>query len=101
MFQFRILHREFLFRIVDLDLIAPEGDIKQLLGRFAAFLLFLSFWAGVMGLAAAGSRLAPPLRLMAVWTAEHVLISFVCSSSICSPFGRRGWNATPLYAPPR
>lgn len=92
MSQFRILFREFLFRIVDLDLIAPEGDIKQLLGRFAAFLLFLSMWAGVMGLAMAGNRLAPPLRLMAVWTAEHVLIS--TTMLVVGLFAVLSWNST-------
>ena len=33
--QFRILYREFLFRVVDLDLLAPQGDIARLLGQFA------------------------------------------------------------------
>ena len=28
--QFRTLYREFLFRIVDLELLAPQGDITKL-----------------------------------------------------------------------
>jgi CubicO group peptidase (beta-lactamase class C family) len=90
--QFRILYREFLFRVVDLELIAPEGDIKKLLGQFGAILLFLSLWAGVMGLAMAGSRLAPPLRLMGVWTVEHVLIS--TTMLVVGLFAVLSWNST-------
>ena len=41
--QFRVLYREFLFRVVDLELLAPQGDIAKLLGQFAAVLLFQSF----------------------------------------------------------
>ena len=40
--QFRVLYREFLFRVVDLELLSPEGDIGRLLGQFAALLVFLS-----------------------------------------------------------
>lgn len=92
MSQFRILYREFLFRVVDLELIAPEGDIKTLLGQFAAILLSLSLWGGLMGLAMANSRLAPPLRLMAVWTAEHVLIA--TTMLVVGLFAVLSWNYT-------
>jgi hypothetical protein len=33
--QFRVLYREFLFRIVDLELLAQQGDITKLLAQFA------------------------------------------------------------------
>jgi hypothetical protein len=33
--QFRVLFREFLLRLVDLEIRAPGGDIKALLGQFA------------------------------------------------------------------
>jgi hypothetical protein len=75
MSQFRTLYREFLFRVVDLELIAPQGDMTKLLGQFAAFLVFLSLWFALIGVAMSDSRLAPPLRLMAVWTMEHFLIA--------------------------
>ena len=40
--QFRVLYREFLFRMVDLELLSSQGDMSKLLGQFAALLLFLS-----------------------------------------------------------
>jgi len=40
--QFRVLYREFLFRVVDLELLAPQGDIAKLLGQFGAVLICLS-----------------------------------------------------------
>ena len=42
--QFRVLYREFLFRIVDLELLSAhaEGDSRTLLGQFASLLVFCS-----------------------------------------------------------
>jgi len=42
--QFRVLYREFLFRMVDLELLSADalGDSNKLLGQFAALLIFLS-----------------------------------------------------------
>jgi hypothetical protein len=36
--QFRVLYREFLFRIVDLEVLAPQGDVSKLAGQSAALL---------------------------------------------------------------
>jgi CubicO group peptidase (beta-lactamase class C family) len=73
--QFRVLYREFLFRVVDLEILAPEGDITKLLGQFAALLLFLSLWStpAVMGMASASP--VPEIGLIGAWIAEHFLIS--------------------------
>src|SRR5262249_20961986 len=72
--QFRILYREFLFRIVDLELLAPQGDIGKLLGQFAALLVIISLWVLLPAVTVAGS---PPseLALIFTWTAEHFRIS--------------------------
>ena len=53
--QFRILFRHFLFRVIDLDLIAPHGDIRTLLGQFAALLLFLSSGFALASLSSVGT----------------------------------------------
>ena len=39
--QFRVLYREFLFRMVDLELLSADalGDSNKLLGQFAALLI--------------------------------------------------------------
>ncbi|HEY3835567.1 MAG TPA: serine hydrolase domain-containing protein, partial [Bryobacteraceae bacterium] len=72
--QFRILYREFLFRIIDLDLLAPEGDMSKLLGQFAALLLIVGLW--ILLPVAAGAA-APPseMALIVTWAAEHFLIA--------------------------
>jgi hypothetical protein len=40
--QFHVLYREFLFRMVDLEVLSAQGDIKQLLGQFGSILVFFS-----------------------------------------------------------
>lgn len=42
--QFRVLYRQFLFRVVDLEVLSSsaQGDANKLLGRFAALLVFIS-----------------------------------------------------------
>jgi len=40
--QFRILNRDFLSRMVDLDLISAGGDPRALISRFGAMLAALS-----------------------------------------------------------
>ena len=63
--QFRVLYREFLFRMVDLELLSAHalGDSNKLLGQFASLLIFLSMLLsipamgfGLRGSARAGSR---------------------------------------------
>jgi hypothetical protein len=41
--QFRILYRDFLSRMVDLELIATGGDAQGLIVRFGSMLAALSF----------------------------------------------------------
>jgi hypothetical protein len=75
--QFRVLYRQFLFRMVDLELLSPaaQGDINGLLGRFAALLLFVSLWLGFLVLVLGSAKLPPPLRYIAVLAMEHFLIA--------------------------
>jgi CubicO group peptidase (beta-lactamase class C family) len=77
--QFRVLYREFLFRIIDLELLSAhaEGDSRSLVGQLVSLLLFCSLLlAAYAGLWAASVRDAPPLvHLVGAWTMEHFLIS--------------------------
>jgi CubicO group peptidase (beta-lactamase class C family) len=76
--QFRVLYRQFLLRIVDLELIAPQGDIKKLLGQFIALLTIVSVWvlAPLVGIAGTAAASMPPeLALVLGWGVEHFLIS--------------------------
>lgn len=73
--QFRVLYRQFLFRVVDLELLSSQGETSKLLGQFAALLVFigLAFSIGVWSLADAGT--SAPQRLIASWDFEHFLIA--------------------------
>ncbi|HEX4169278.1 MAG TPA: serine hydrolase domain-containing protein [Bryobacteraceae bacterium] len=72
--QFRVLYREFLFRIIDLELLAPQGDISKLLGQFAALLLFVGLWVLLPAVIMSDG---PPseLTLLVTWTTEHFIIA--------------------------
>ncbi|HEX3682052.1 MAG TPA: hypothetical protein VHU83_05865 [Bryobacteraceae bacterium] len=52
--QFRVLYREFLFRIIDLEMLSKhaEGDSRTLLGQFASLLIFASASGGACRVAA-------------------------------------------------
>jgi len=72
--QFRVLFRQFLFRIVDLELLAPEGDLTKLLGHFASLLVFFSVIMALVALFM-GSPPPGPAGIAQCWTMEHFLIS--------------------------
>ena len=75
--QFRVLYREFLFRMVDLDLLSADalGDSNKLLGRFAALLIFISIGLASSALGVGNPRMSPPARLVYTWSAEHFVIA--------------------------
>jgi len=79
--QFRVLYREFLFRIVDLELLSAhaEGDSRTLLGQFASLLVFfsviLAVGAGMWAANVKDGRLPPLWYLIGAWTMEHFLIA--------------------------
>ena len=89
--QFRVLYRQFLFRMVDLELISAQGDISKLLGQFAGLLVFFS------SLLALGAMLfdrrMPPLALQAaLWKTEHFLIS--TTLLVVGLFAVLSWDST-------
>ena len=73
--QFRILYREFLFRIVDLEVLAPQGEVSKLLGQFAALLIFVSLWLSAVALMMSAGRKNPGSGLLMAWVAGHFLIA--------------------------
>jgi len=72
--QFRVLFRQFLFRVVDLELLAPEGDLAKLLGHFASLLVFFSVIMALVALFT-GNPPPGPAGTAQSWTMEHFLIS--------------------------
>jgi hypothetical protein len=50
--QFRVLYRQFLLRVVDLESLSMQADIPRLLGQFAGVLLMFSLVWGIGFMAA-------------------------------------------------
>lgn len=75
--QFRILYREFLFRMVDLEILSAHalGDSSKLLGRFAALLVFISLGLSWAAFGFAETRMTPAMSLTLTLVAEEFLIS--------------------------
>lgn len=72
--QFRVLYRDFLFRIVDRELLSTyaKGDASQLLLQIAALLIFLSVCFSIPAL---GVPTTPSARLWFALSIEHFLIA--------------------------
>jgi hypothetical protein len=64
--QFKLLHQQFLLRVIDLEALSIEADIPRFLGQFAGVLIMFSF---IHSVAVYWYILAYPYRL------EHYLIS--------------------------
>src|ERR1035438_8354390 len=83
--QFRILYRDFLVRLVDLEVISSGGDPMNLVVQFGAVLSAFSF---IFGLAAVNLRNAPPSFL---WGFEEFLLR--TTMAVVGLFTVLAWNA--------
>src|SRR5215470_12682594 len=92
--QFRTLYREFLFRLVDLELLSPDaqGDAGKLLGRFAGLLGFFGVYLGLAGLMFDGKHISTATFQMLSWSMEHFLIS--TTMLIVGLFAVLSWDST-------
>jgi len=92
--QFRVLYREFLFRIVDLEILSAHalGDANKLLGQFAALLVFISMLLSMAAFTFAGSRMAPVARLAFTLVIEHFLIA--TTMLVVGLFAVLSWDST-------
>jgi hypothetical protein len=90
--QFRVLYREFLFRMVDLELLSAQGDITKLLGQFAGLLIWISSGIAV-GALFFDARHVPPQNLRIVlWGVEHSLIA--TTMLVVGLFAVLAWEST-------
>jgi len=88
--QFRVLYRQFLLRVIDLEALSIEADIPRFIGQFAGVLIFISV---VSALKALSLPDAPPEVLRGVcWTAEQQHISGIML--IVGLFAVVSWDAT-------
>ena len=92
--QFRVLYRQFLFRMVDLELLSAsaQGDISKLLGQFAGLLIFFSFALSFGALIFDRSKLSPAKLQSALWGMEHFLIS--TTLLVVGLFAVLSWDST-------
>lgn len=76
---FRILYRQFLFRIVDLEVLSAQahGDAKKLLGEFAALLVFVSASLSLLAIFSGPSRQSGDagIPLLFAMITQHFLIA--------------------------
>jgi hypothetical protein len=90
--QFRILFREFLFRMVDLELMSPQGDITKLLGQFAGILIWISSGLALGALFTDIRRIPPQKLLSYLWGTEHFLIA--TTMLVVGLFAVLSWEST-------
>ncbi len=90
--QFHVLFREFLFRMVDRELLSAQaqGDSNRLLGRFAAILIWVS--VGFAALAGGNSRLPRSEMLVSAWPGEHMVIA--TTMLVIGLFAVLSWDST-------
>lgn len=92
--QFRILYRQFLFRMVDLEVLSTDakGDLSKLFGQFASLLIFLSLGLAILGFGVADADLKPRAQVVAAWSGEHFLIA--TTMLVVGLFAVLSWDST-------
>jgi CubicO group peptidase (beta-lactamase class C family) len=92
--QFRVLYREFLFRMVDLEVLSAHalGDANKLLGQFAALLVFISVGLSITAFGFAGAKMAPLMSLAFTMVMEHFLIA--TTMLVVGLFAVLSWDST-------
>jgi hypothetical protein len=75
--QFRVLRRQFLFRVVDVEALSAHalGDANKLLGQFVALLFFISICLSFPLLGLSGEGIGRDASLALSVTMEHLLIA--------------------------
>jgi hypothetical protein len=89
--QFRILYREFLFRMIDLEVLSAQGNLSKLLGQFAAILVLISV-IQTFGAIGIDSHLPRQAFLIALWRPEHGLIA--TTMLVVGIFAVLSWGST-------
>ena len=73
--QFQALYQEFLFRLVDLEILSERADTTKLLGQFAAMLAAASLMLSGGAFRLTQLPLPAPEVLIGAWSEEHFLIA--------------------------
>ncbi|MBV8896604.1 MAG: beta-lactamase family protein [Acidobacteriaceae bacterium] len=92
--QFRVLYRDFLRRIVDLELLSvhAHGDAATLFGQFISLLIFLTLLFSVPAVYFDGKMAVPgQVYVIEVWTIQHFLIA--TTMLLAGLFAVLTWNS--------
>ena len=92
--QFRVLRREFLFRIADLEALSAHalGDANKLLGQFATLLILISVVFSFGAFGAGDANMPPSARLALTLYMEHFLIA--TTMLVVGIFAVLTWDST-------
>src|SRR3954453_18151043 len=90
--QFRVLYREFLFRMVDLEVLSAEGDIKQLLGQFGGILIYFGALIGLGAMFFDPRHMTPMAEVASLWNTQHFLIA--TTMLVMGLFAVLSWDST-------
>src|ERR1700684_2789844 len=92
--QFRVLYRQFLFRVMDVELLAASarGDASQLFGQFAALLVFVSIVFSWGAAVYAGNPRPPQEAAASAWFAEHFMVAI--TMLVVGIFAVFSWDST-------
>src|SRR5579863_610751 len=95
--QWRILYRQFLFRVFDLEVLSAhaQGDANRLLGQFAALLVFISlsvaFGAVILADPKAPGRDPGAIVQVVLMLAQHFVIA--TTMLVVGLFAVLSWDA--------
>jgi hypothetical protein len=89
--QFRVLYREFLFRMVDLEILAARADMTKLLAQFGALLAAFSLMLSGGAVRYLYSQATDAERLIGAWTMEHFLIA--TTMAVVGLFSVLSWDS--------
>jgi CubicO group peptidase (beta-lactamase class C family) len=92
--QFLILYRQFLFRMMDPELLSADaqGDMSKLFGQFASLLVFLGLGLAMMGFGIDAAKLRPTAQVIVAWSGEHFLIA--TTMLVVGLFAVLSWDST-------
>jgi predicted permease len=89
--QFRLLYRDFLFRIVDLELLGSRGEVQRLLTQIAAMLAAFSFTFTIYFVPRYGLSTLPWDKLSKLgWVDQDLLIA--TTMTVAGMFTVLAWN---------
>jgi pimeloyl-ACP methyl ester carboxylesterase len=90
--QFQVLHRLFLARMIDLEILSARGDVRDLIVRFVSILAAFSFVLTYLICGRYFSTTQPRAQLLyAIWNDEEFLIS--ATVAVAGLFAVLAWNA--------